>query len=311
MMYQTKKPSPSGHFSPLRYPGGKGKLAQFIINVIRQNGLSDGLYVEPYAGGAAVAWELLLKGVVRRISINDINKPVYYFWQSVVNNTLELIDLINSTPVDLENRDRLRHVFRDPSASPIMIGFAMFYLNRTQRSGILNGGVIGGRDQLGKWKIDARFNKSDLIKRILAISAMKSRITISNMDAVCFLKYNMWSWPTKTLVYLDPPYYEKGRDLYYDFYKHDDHVNISCAVRNIKDISWIVSYDDISPIHSLYEDEQWLQYTIGYSAREKMNGREAMFFSENLDIPPVVGSMRELSRGVFVEHEQQQKSFSF
>ena len=296
------KPSPSGHFSPLRYPGGKGKLAQFIINVVRYNKLSDGLYVEPFAGGAAVAWELLLKGVVRRVSINDISKPVYCFWNAVVHNTADIVGLINETPVDLENRDRLKAVFRDPSSDPIMTGFAMFYLNRTHRSGILNGGVIGGRDQTGTWKIDARFNKPELIKRVLAIASLKNRISISNLDAGQFIESNKNSWPTKTLVYLDPPYYEKGRDLYYDFYKHDDHVSISRAVHALTDVSWMVSYDDISPIHGLYEEEQWLQYTIGYSAREKTKGREAMFFSDNLDIPPVAGSMKELGRGVYAEH---------
>ena len=301
MTVMGQKPSPSGHFSPLRYPGGKGKLAHFIINIIRHNKLSDGLYVEPYAGGAAVAWELLLKGVVRRVSINDISKPVYYFWDAVVNQTDSIASLINDTPVDLENRDRLKAVFRNPSSDPLMIGFAMFYLNRTHRSGILNGGVIGGRDQKGAWKIDARFNKKDLIRRINAISSMKNRISISNLDAVDFLEKNAYSWQRNTLVYLDPPYYEKGRDLYYDFYKHSDHVDIARAVHSLDRISWIVSYDDISPIHALYEEEQWLQYTIGYSAREKTTGREAMFFSENLDIPPVSGSMKELSRGTYAE----------
>lgn len=295
----VSKPSPSGHFSPLRYPGGKGKLAQFIIDVVRCNGLSDGLYVEPFAGGAAVAWELLLKGVVRRVAVNDISKPVYYFWDAVVHHTEELIKLISDTPIDLETRDRLKVVFRDPASDPLMIGFAMFYLNRTNRSGILNGGVIGGREQVGAWKIGARFNKPELLKRVLAIASLSNRITISNLDATEFIKNSKKSWAKKTLVYLDPPYYEKGRDLYYDFYKHDDHVDISRAVHGLEIISWIVSYDDISPIHSLYEEEQWLQYTIGYSAREKTTGREAMFFSENLDIPPVAGSMRELGRGVY------------
>jgi len=47
--------------------------------IVRANGLSDGRYVEPYAGGAAIAWELLITGVVRRVSINDISLPVFAF----------------------------------------------------------------------------------------------------------------------------------------------------------------------------------------------------------------------------------------
>lgn len=297
------KQSPSGHFSPLRYPGGKGKLAQFVTDIVRQNGLSDGLYVEPYAGGAAVAWELLLTGVVRRVSINDINKPVFYFWDAVINNTEKLSKLIFDTEVNVVNHARLRSIFRDNLADPLDIGFAMFFLNRTQRSGILNGGIIGGKAQTGQWKIDARYNKPELIRRVELIASKQKNISVSNMDAIEFLKLNRWSWSKKTIVYLDPPYYEKGRDLYYDFYKHDDHVGISKVVQTLNDVSWIVSYDDIMPIHELYAGEQWLQYSIGYSARDKTLGREAMFFSDNLDIPAVSGSMKEIFRGTFHDNQ--------
>ena len=290
------KAAPSGRFSPLRYPGGKGKLARFVATLIRRNGLSDGLYVEPYAGGAAVAWELLLTGVVRRVAINDVSRPVYAFWRSVLDQTDELAALIADTPVDLANRDRLKAVLSDADSAELELGFAMFFLNRTHRSGILNGGVIGGREQTGRWKIDARYNKVDLIRRIKRIAAARRRIELTNLDAVEFVQSKSKDWPAKTLVYLDPPYYEKGSQLYYDFYGNKDHLEVAQAVRSLQKVRWLVSYDDVLPIQEMYSGVPALQYTIGYSARNVLRGREAMFFSDGLVVPEVEGSMVELHR---------------
>jgi DNA adenine methylase len=290
------KPSPSGHFSPLRYPGGKGKLARFVAEVIRDNDLHDGLYVEPYAGGAAVAFELLLTGVVRHVAINDLNGPIFTFWRAVLDDTSALIKLIRETEVTMTVRDRAKRIFMENSGTSLELAFATFFLNRTNRSGILNGGPIGGVSQAGAWKLDARYNKEALIERIEKIARMRRFISLTNLDAVEFLNSMAPTWPKKTLVYLDPPYYDKGRDLYYNFYKHDDHANVAFATHNISNVRWIVSYDDVEPIRSLYQQVSCLRYTIGYSARERSRGAEAMFFSPGLIIPPVQGSMVEFYR---------------
>lgn len=293
-----KRNSPlTGRFSPLRYPGGKGKLARFVAEVVRLNRLQDGLYVEPYAGGAAVACELLLTGMVRRIHINDLSRPVYAFWRSVLDHTDELARMITDTPLDVETWSKMKRTFTNPESIPdLELGFATFYLNRTNRSGILNGGPIGGHAQTGRWGIDARFNRQELVDRINRIARVRSRVEITNLDAVALLRSHSAKWPSRTLVYLDPPYFAKGPDLYYNSYKHDDHAGVAQAVRELKNQSWLVSYDDVIPIHSLYSAESWLQYQIGYSARRRTQGREAMFFSPGLQIPPVQGSMIEIER---------------
>ena len=289
----------TGRYSPLRYPGGKGKLARFVADVVRDNGLSDGLYVEPYAGGAAVAWELLLTGVVRRVAINDLSRPIYCFWKCVLDHTEELNRLIVDTPVSVDVRARQKAIFAaEHEADELELGFATFFLNRTNRSGILNGGMIGGKAQTGKWLLDARYNKADLVERIERIARARRRITLTCLDAVEFLKSASSDWGPRTLVYLDPPYFEKGRDLYYDFYQERDHAGVAEAVQALQKIPWIVSYDDASPIHELYNPASWLQYTIGYSARGRTRGREAMFVSAGLKVPAVTGSMVETGRWV-------------
>jgi DNA adenine methylase len=177
----------------------------------------------------------------------------------------------------------------------LAVGFATFFLNRTNRSGILNAGIIGGRDQTGPWKIDARYNPSELTHRLRAIASLKERISLTRLDALKFLKSGICRWPEKTIIYLDPPYYIKGRDLYYGFYKHNDHEKVSIFVRrNIISQKWIVSYDNVPPIHKLYSGRSHVVYDIGYTARSARRGDEVMFFCDGLEIPPLVGAINPL-----------------
>lgn len=185
------KRSPSGHYTPLRYPGGKGKIAGFVDRLITGTGLTDGTYVEPYAGGAAVAIELLLRERVCRIELNDVSPHVFAFWHSVLNRTSDLCALIHDTPVTVASWDLQKRIVKAGSTDLLALGFATFFLNRTNRSGILNGGIIGGRAQEGQWLIDARYNRDELVRRIGAIAAKKGRIGLHNDDAVAFLEVSI------------------------------------------------------------------------------------------------------------------------
>jgi DNA adenine methylase len=289
-------PSPAvrlRHFTPLRYPGGKGKLAGFIKALLKANSLLDGEYVEPYAGGAAIALELLLHEYVTRVHINDVSRPIYAFWKSVLNNTDEICRLIRAVPLTVEEWDVQKSILSHPNDhDDLTLGFATFFLNRTNRSGILNGGIIGGRDQTGPWKIDARFNGSELITRITAIARMRNRISLTRKDALRFLATGSKKWPRKTLIYLDPPYYVKGRELYHDFYLPGDHAAVAAFVCGNLPQHWIVSYDNVKEIRSLYASARRVTYDIGYSARSARTGSEVMFFGDSLKIPPDLGKVR-------------------
>jgi DNA adenine methylase len=295
-MSKDGPPDRLNHFTPLRYPGGKGKLAAYVKRIMKSNGLMDGEYVEPYAGGAAIALELLFHEYVTRIHINDVSRPVWSFWRSVLHHTDELSALMRDTPRTVEAWDKQKAIFRNEAQhTDLEVGFATFFLNRTNRSGILNAGIIGGRDQTGPWKIDARYNADELIYRVQSIAKMRHRINLTCLDAVRFLSLGAKRWPTKTLIYLDPPYYVKGRDLYYDFYLPDDHQRVADVVRmQIKDQRWIVSYDNVPEIQAIYEGERFLTYSIGYSARSAGKGTEVMFFGDGVDIPETVGAMQPI-----------------
>lgn len=291
---KTVAPRRLYRYTPLRYPGGKAKLADFIKKVVSENDLIDGEYVEPYAGGAGVALELLFHEYVTKIHINDISRPIFAFWDSVLNDTEKLVKHVRDTKLAVESWDVQKKILSHPADhNNLELGFATFFLNRTNRSGILNGGIIGGRDQLGTWKIDARYNAQELIFRIESIAKLRDRIKLSSEDAVTFLRTRLGKLPSKTLIYLDPPYYVKGKALYLNYYSHDDHAEIARLVtKRIKRQKWVVSYDNVDAIRELYSGSNSIVYGLGYSAREVSVGSEVMFFSKGLQIPAPTAAMK-------------------
>jgi len=274
--------------TPLRYPGGKSKLANFIKLIIRENALLDGHYAEPYAGGAGVAFSLLFAEYVSQIHINDIDKSLHAFWHSVLNETESLCDLIRKTRVTIREWHRQRAIQEDLGEhSMLEVGFSTFFLNRTNRSGIITGGVIGGQKQNGKWKLGARFNKKNLIDRIRKISRYRDRINLYRLDASEFITNVLPTIDQKAFVYLDPPYFSKGKGLYENSYEHEDHVRISDLIRNRLKKKWLVSYDFTPEICRLYEDFTQITYGIHYSAADRYRGSEVIIYPNDLKVPRV------------------------
>jgi DNA adenine methylase len=275
--------------TPLRYPGGKGKLTNFVKLLLLENNLLDGHYAEPFAGGAGVALSLLLQEYVIHIHINDLNKSIYSFWYSVLHETDELCRLINDVPLTMEEWRLQRSIQRDPDqVSTLELGFSTFFLNRTNRSGIIAAGPIGGQEQTGEWKLDARYNRIDLISRIKRIASYRSRISIYNLDATDFLLDTVQTMPDNTLVYLDPPYYVKGKDLYQNHYSHDDHAALARTVATSIRQNWMVSYDFVPQIAEMYNEFRQIDYLLSYSASARYKGSELMVFDDRLIIPDVV-----------------------
>lgn len=280
--------------TPLRYPGGKGRLTQYMGQIIELNDLADGQYIEPYAGGAGIAISLLFLEYVSRIHLNDISYPIYCFWKSVVDRPDELCKCIFDTEVTIDEWRRQREIQRNLNLEDLVtIGFSTFFLNRTNRSGIISGGVIGGQDQSGKWKLNARYNKEELVRRIERISSYKDRISISNMDAAEYITEYIGKLNGKAIVYIDPPYYIKGRGLYENHYDHKDHVKICGLVTSKIKQNWIVSYDNVDQIRHLYENYRQEVFGLRYSANNKFMGSEVMIFKDGLTIPERI----EPSRG--------------
>lgn len=272
--------------SPLRYPGGKSSLSPLLADVISKNKLHDGAYAEPFAGGAGAALNLLFAEYVQDLYLNDLDLCVYSFWDSILKDTTRFIDLIENTPITIDEWYKNKNIVDNPSKfSRLKLGFAAFFLNRTNRSGILKkAGPIGGYHQSGEWKLDVRFNKPDLIERIQIIADYSDRINFSNLDAIDFLSGIVLpiAKKQKIIVYLDPPYYEKGKDLYLNHYAHADHQVLSHLLLNSQHFSWILSYDNTDPIKSLYKEVDIIPFSLKYSAQNKRQGSELLIFNSKL-----------------------------
>lgn len=280
--------------SPLRYPGGKSCLTTLMRDVLRHNELRLCTYAEPFAGGAGLALRLMFEGSVSRIFLNDIDPAIWSFWDAVLNRTDELARRIEEAVLTVEEWHRQREVFKAGlTADSVDLGFAAFFLNRTNRSGIIKGGgVIGGLDQTGAYKIDCRFNRSDLSARVRRVARYKSRITLSRLDAVDFLDLFESEDHQPSLVCIDPPYFVRGSSLYTNFYRRADHAVLADRVMRLKS-SWIMTYDDAPEIEALYEARRQFRFSINYSAQEKRIGTELMVLSDDLELPlSLTGSVR-------------------
>jgi len=275
----------SGATSPLRYPGGKSCLYDLLSTILYENDLERGHYVEPYAGGCGLALSLLYGGHVSDIHINDLDFSIWSFWDCVLNRTNELIDLINYTPVTIKEWHRQQEIYRAfNKRNKLQLAFATFFLNRTNRSGIIKGaGVIGGLKQTGNYKVDCRFNRSDLVERIKRIVKYKNRIHLTNLDAVTFMRQAQRTLPLDAFFCIDPPYFNKGSSLYTNYYGPDEHKDVADAVLRLKQ-PWIVTYDHTKEIKALYSTRRQYLFDINYSIQTKRVGSEVLIVSKGLNL---------------------------
>lgn len=256
--------------------------------LFRANGLLDGEYMEPYAGGAGVALALLFEDYASHIHINDLDPLIYAFWHSVLFECEDLCAMVRRKPLTMAQWRRQRSVLEHHEKyTTLEIGFAAFYLNRTNRSGIITGGPIGGTEQMGEWGIDARFNRDELVTRIRRIATFKDRITLTNLDAADLLSTKARALPVRSLLYLDPPYYVAGTQrLYASYYRPEDHADVARLLSKVGR-PWLVSYDDAPEIRALYNAHRFQAYDLRYTAADRYDGAEIMFFSDDLKIPRV------------------------
>jgi DNA adenine methylase len=272
------------NISPLRYPGGKSAFFPMVGKVVRLNGASGGTYVEPYAGGAAIALGLLLTEQVERVVINDLDPAIYSFWMAVTKHGAEFAERLASVEITPDEWRLQKDIYRAADSSNVVdLGFATFFLNRTNRSGVLNAGMIGGNDQSGNYKIDARFNREELMERCRLIALYASRIEVRSADGLDVIREFVGQ--PQTLVYADPPYFEKGSLLYLNAFRVQDHQNLADCLNEHPDGKWLLTYDMSPHIQKLYPDRFQTAISIRYSVRESRHAKELLVTADGVVLP--------------------------
>lgn len=265
--------------SPFRYPGGKTQLTNYIEHLLRINDITD-TYIEPFAGGAGVAIGLLLDNKIKNIVINDYDKSIYSVWNSILNKPHQLISKIKNTEITLNewNRQKKIHEHFKNHQNSIENAFSTLFLNRTNVSGIISGGPIGGQNQSGKYKIDCRFNKDKVIGKIKAINNRRNNITITRMDATDFIDKVVSQYDsTSSFIFFDPPYYKQGQNLYLSFYNSNGHKKLAKKIQSLNDYKWITTYDCEKDILNMYSQSTAYKYSLRYSANNKKIASEYLF----------------------------------
>lgn len=270
--------------SPLRYPGGKTKLYSLVRSLIEANQLIGETYVEPFAGGAGLAIKLLLNGDVKRIVLNDFDPAIYAFWHAVLHDSESLCRFVETVDVTIPEWEKQRNIYLNQgSYSSIDVAKAVLFLNRTNVSGVITGGVIGGKEQTGKYDISARFNRVELMRKIKAIASYADRIDLYNLDATEFISNRLPHY-YKVFVNFDPPYVEKGGQLYKNSFTEADHENLRDCIARCRR-KWIVTYDVCDLVSKLYRNYRGGKIDIYYSAKDVRKAKEFIFFSDNLLLP--------------------------
>ncbi|CFX15431.1 Adenine modification methylase, M.EcoRV-type [Syntrophomonas zehnderi OL-4] len=283
--------------SPLRYPGGKSSITPLIKLILSKKDNRTTTYIEPFAGGAGVAINLLLDGVVDNIVINDYDKAIYSFWRALKEQTDDLISLIEDTPVNIEEWYKQKAIYSTSNRKySLELGFATFFLNRTNRSGILNAGPIGGYSQSDFYKIDARYNKPMLVERIQSIATKKKSIFIYNKEVRSFLTQILPKFQENAFIYFDPPYFVNGKRLYKNFFVENDHVDIARSIEQNVTCDWVMTYDDETRIRSIYSNYVMRNYVLNYSAANKGKGTELIIFKSSKLVPNELEIRNDLPR---------------
>jgi len=267
--------------SPFRYPGGKGFLSGFLANYMRERfNETKVTFLEPFCGGAGAALNLLADGFVEDLRLNDADIRIYSAWRAMVSETDRFVERVRNVPLTMKEWYIQSQIAseRQGDEYDFDLGFASFYLNRTTRSGIVSkAGPIGGYEQTGKWKIDARFNRVGLESRIRWIGENRNRIIVSNLDVLSFLDRSRRRLdPSTAFYFIDPPYVKAGGRLYLNSMDEAKHVALSDMLSSGKITSWVLTYDDHPLIRQIYSDQHLQHINVNYSLQKKRKESEIL-----------------------------------
>jgi DNA adenine methylase len=278
--------------SPLRYAGSKRKLFNYLERVLTHNKFLPQVLVEPFVGGGNIFLNFLSHHEGSTAVIADKDELVYSFWKTLFSDPKYLVNFIRKAKVNLKTFDYYRYISSHSTGfSRRQLAETCLFLNRTSFSGILNdsAGPIGGREQKSIYKINCRFGRKNLIKKIKNISAFKNRVVILPYSWEETLKYVATKIEYKNaslLFYLDPPFYKKADQLYR--YHFDDITHKNLRDRLVKlEYPWILSYDRVKEIQNLYSAFTRINISMPYSINSPAKRLEKELIITPLKLPRI------------------------
>ncbi|KQY83610.1 hypothetical protein ASD24_29680 [Paenibacillus sp. Root52] len=239
--------------SPLRYPGGKGKIADRLLLSMRPEQLET--LISVFAGGASVELALLEAKQIKNLILNDLDYGIFSLFTLIKYQPEDLIQRLKSSDPNHDdffiNREIIKNDYKGMDVMDA--AWAMLIVNRLAYSGIYSANPLGGRKGT-KEQLLSRFNRDALCKRITQIHQMSERIQVHQQNAVEFIEEHMWH--DHSTIYIDPPYYQQGHALYRHFYTEERHIEVAELIDSIYEefpnVDFIVTYDNHSFIRDLY-----------------------------------------------------------
>jgi len=262
-------------------------MCEFLRLKIEEFGLGGKVnFVEPFCGGAGAALNLLADGFVDRIYLNDADIRIYSAWRAMLTERDRFVDSIHAIPLTIDEWYRQQDQVKNLSkyGYSFELGFASFFMNRTTRSGIVEkAGPIGGYQQTGQWKLDARFNREGLAQRVDWLAGKRSQIELSNKDALAFIDRTRRTIETdRTLFFIDPPYVKAGGRLYLNGMTEAKHVALSDMLTSGEFRYWVLTYDDAPLIRTLYCDQELGHISVTYSLQSKRKENEIIILPSEI-----------------------------
>ena len=274
--------------TPLRYPGGKTWLFEYVKEFLHFHELESKIVVEPYAGSASISVGLLRGNLMKEAYIGEKDPIIVSFWNAVLTRNDELVEYISTLEVTMETWFALKKYLSPTSTTNydiVEVAGAFLFYNRTNYSGIIKGGPLGGKKQLSPYKLDCRFNKERIIERIRGLKGLYGRLHIVESDGLVFMQEMSSKFPEDSFFYVDPPYYGAGKDLYRFYFTDMEHESLSDFLTNL-DPPWLLSYDNAEFIRNLYQMRtKFPVYTDYQSGHLKREVKELLI--SNRIIPPI------------------------
>lgn len=253
--------------SPFRYPGGKSKLIDYLY--LHLNYSKTKKLVSPFTGGGSFELAMLDAGVVEHLHLNDLDTGIFSFWWVVKHMPFALIERLQTiTPTHkdfFEAQSIIKEDYR--GVDVVEAAWASLLVNRLAYSGIYKANPLGGKKGTRKALL-SRWNPIELEKRIMHIHQLSERITVTQENALELIEEAYWDG--ESTIFIDPPYFEKGKDLYHCYYTEKDHIELSHLLDSLyhgcpgADI--IVTYNYHEWIDNLYYYPQRKIISRTYSA---------------------------------------------